>query len=111
LDLVRARAIPALAAALGLPAAADCTALDGTYRYESTARPHAESETLGRLARSFEHLAGLGDAIRTERVEEALERDGAGNLVHRQSIKVAEGPGRSRVVEARFAPAPAEPAR
>ena len=36
MDLLRPRAIPALIAALALPcAAADCTALQGTYRYKS----------------------------------------------------------------------------
>jgi hypothetical protein len=35
-DLLRSRAIPALIAALALPcAAADCTTLNGTYRYKS----------------------------------------------------------------------------
>ena len=36
MDLLRTRAIPALIAALALPcAAADCTTLNGTYRYKS----------------------------------------------------------------------------
>jgi hypothetical protein len=35
----------------------------------------------GRLERTYTVQAGLGDSIRTERVEEALERNAAGELV------------------------------
>jgi len=58
-----------------------------------------------RLVRTWEHMSGLGDDIRTERVEEALERDGAGRLVHRERVTVIEGAGRGRVLETRFEPA------
>jgi hypothetical protein len=44
-----------------------------------------------RLVRSLERTGGLGNAIRTERVEEVLERDAAGNLVHRESTTIIEG--------------------
>lgn len=58
-----------------------------------------------RLTRTWERTSGLGDDIRTERVVEALERDGAGRLVHRESVTVIEGKGRARVEETRFDPA------
>jgi len=58
-----------------------------------------------RLARTWERTAGLGDAIRTERVLETLERDAAGRLVHRESVTVIEGGGRGRLEETRFEPA------
>lgn len=44
-----------------------------------------------RLVRGFERIGGLGDAIRRERIEEVLERDAAGNLVHRETTTVIEG--------------------
>ena len=57
-----------------------------------------------RLVRRWERMSGLGDEIRTERVEEALERDGAGRLVHREAVTVIEGSGRGQVRETRFDP-------
>jgi len=189
MDFFRARAIPALIAALSVPAAAGagpgCAAIDGTYRYEAIAPRHDRVDTLAvfatpeenrklfaptahgtplklsgngviqrgpkekalasrvtfayapgstrlsyldaagqplvesrleesgpwrcegtRLVLVHERMAGLGDAIRTERDEEVLERDGKGNLVHRETITVVEGAGQSRVEEARYAPIP-----
>jgi hypothetical protein len=44
-----------------------------------------------RLVRRSQHTGGLGDNIRTEQVEESLERDAAGALVHRESVTVIEG--------------------
>jgi hypothetical protein len=182
-DLIRSRAIPALIAALAAvpSAAAECSSLEGTYRFESssppvpgqppfnlgelgmkmrpgdkiyeveggaTAKAKAEPKSLNpsepirrlkstllassatlkrtpsgtqldikdakgivlaananldaytrwhckdnRLERSSERMAGLGDSIRTERVEEVLERNAAGDLVHRQTITVLEPKG------------------
>jgi hypothetical protein len=195
MDLLRARAIPALIAALGAAAAAadpGCAAIEGTYRYVGVTAGKGEPGTLGdfatravsaklyapstapaaasrapsklsgngvidipmsmrkrkplasrvtfareagstrltyldeagrtlvesrlepsaewrcdgtRLARTWERMSGLADDIRTERVEETLERDAAGRLVHRESVTVIEGKGRGRVEETRFEPA------
>jgi hypothetical protein len=44
-----------------------------------------------RLERRFERMGGLGNAIRTERIEEVLERNAAGNLVHRETTTIIEG--------------------
>ena len=56
-----------------------------------------------RLERRSERTAGLGDVIRTERVEEALERNGAGDLVYRQAVMIVDPPGGKPVSsEARF---------
>jgi hypothetical protein len=38
------------------------------------------------LERRSERTSGLGDAIRTERVEDVLERNAAGDLVHRTTV-------------------------
>jgi hypothetical protein len=57
----------------------------------------------GQLTRSTERTSGLGNAIRTERVEEVLERNAAGELVHRETATVVEGGKGKRVTEARFA--------
>jgi hypothetical protein len=71
-------------------------------RLEASGEWHCDGT---RLVRTWEHMSGLGDDIRTERVEETLERDGAGRLVHRESVTVVEGRGRARVEETRFDPA------
>ena len=47
----------------------------------------------GRLERSAERMAGLGDSIRTERADEVLERSARGELVHRTTITVLEPKG------------------
>jgi hypothetical protein len=44
-----------------------------------------------RMLRRSEHIRGLGDNVRTERVEESLERDAAGALVHREVATIVEG--------------------
>jgi hypothetical protein len=180
MDLFRPRAIPALIAAFALPcAAADCAALQGTYRYmsatggtklsdltlsrdrsklfrvdekgtgpkalgggEAIKRPRitllaetaalihngretrlrfmdAAGKTLaettindtGRwackgdhLERSKERTAGLGDAIRTEKVVETLERSAAGDLLLRETVTIVDAAGaKPKVSEARFA--------
>jgi hypothetical protein len=55
------------------------------------------------LERSRERTAGLGDAIRTERVAETIERNGAGDLVLKTTVTVVSPPGPApKVVEARF---------
>ena len=55
------------------------------------------------LERSRERTAGLGDAIRTEKVVETLERNAAGDLVLKTAITVLTPPGPApKVVEARF---------
>ena len=57
----------------------------------------------GRLERSKERTAGLGDAIRTEKVVETLERNAAGDLVLRETVSVGSGtPAKPQVSEARF---------
>lgn len=79
----------------------------GKTLLEARLEPSVEWRCDGtRLVRTWEHMSGLGDDIRTERVEEALERDGAGNLVHRERVTVLEGSGRGRLRETRFGPAP-----
>jgi hypothetical protein len=173
LDLLRSRAVPALIAALCLPAlagAADCSALEGTYRFTSVGpgqsrqlsdltfgpevnklyridakgsapgplnstqtirRPKttllASTATLihsagrtrfrfmdpagatlaemgidapvrwtctaGRLERSVERTAGLGNVIRTEKVAEVLWRTEAGDLVYLETLTVIDPPG------------------
>jgi hypothetical protein len=45
------------------------------------------------LERSSERVAGLGDSIRTEKVVEVLERNPAGDLVHRVTVTVLEPKG------------------
>ncbi len=182
MDLLRPRAIPALIGALALPcAAADCSSVQGTYRYKSAGpgepislsvltlskersklfrvedkgtqpgslsggaqqirppktTPLAETATLthsakdtrlrfmdasgkalaemtindtgrwsckgGHLERSRERTAGLGDAIRTEKVVETLGRNDAGDLVLKTTVTVVSPPGKPpKVVEARF---------
>jgi hypothetical protein len=55
------------------------------------------------LERSRSRTAGLGDAIRTEKVVETLERNDAGDLVLKTTVTVVSPPGQSpKVVEARF---------
>lgn len=46
-----------------------------------------------RLERRSERTAGVGDVIRTERVDEVLERNAGGDLVHRVSVTVLEPRG------------------
>ena len=52
-----------------------------------------------RLERRNDRTIGLGDAIRTEKVEETLSRDASGELVYVETINVGGAPKRS---EARF---------
>ena len=47
----------------------------------------------GHLVRSSERTAGLGDSIRTERVDEVLQRNPAGDLVHRVTVTVLDPKG------------------
>jgi hypothetical protein len=55
------------------------------------------------LWRGSERTAGLGDAIRTEKVEEILERNAAGDLVYRETVTVIDPPGgKPAVSSARF---------
>jgi hypothetical protein len=59
----------------------------------------------GHLERTYTVQAGLGDAIRTERVEEALERDAAGELVFRRLVTTMDPKGRAPTrSEWRYAP-------
>ncbi len=55
----------------------------------------------GHLERHNERTAGTASEIRTERVEEVLERSAAGDLVHRTTVNVLEPKGAK-------APAPRE---
>ena len=58
------------------------------------------------LERRAERTAGLGEVMRTERVEERLERNSAGDLVYRETLTVIAPPGgKPKVSEARFAAA------
>jgi hypothetical protein len=57
----------------------------------------------GRLTRSAQRTSGLGDAVRTERIEETLERSAAGDLVHRETRTAVDGaPGKALGFEAHF---------
>ena len=56
----------------------------------------------GRLVRRSQHTRGLGDSVRTERVEESLERDGAGALVHREVATIVEGGHGTRTLVAHY---------
>ena len=57
----------------------------------------------GRLERTRERTAGLGEAIRTEKVVETLERNDTGDLVLRTTVTVLKPPGPGpKPVEARF---------
>jgi hypothetical protein len=57
----------------------------------------------GRLVRNAQRASGLGDTVRTERIEETLERNAAGDLVHRQTRTVIDGAaGKPSVFEAHF---------
>ena len=59
-----------------------------------------------RLERSSERTAGLGDSIRTERMDESLERNAAGELVYRTTVVILDPPGGKTVHgEARFSAA------
>ncbi len=62
-----------------------------------------------RLSRSSQHTRGLGDDIRTERVEESLERDAAGALVHREIATIVEGGHGTRTLVAHYPAAKAAP--
>jgi hypothetical protein len=55
-----------------------------------------------RLTRSYQRIGGLGDNIRTDRIEEVLERDGAGALVHRETITTIEGGKGTKVRESHY---------
>jgi hypothetical protein len=56
----------------------------------------------GRLERRNDRTIGLGEAIRTERVEETLSRNASGELVYSETVTSGGAPKRS---EARFKPA------
>ena len=187
MDFVRTRAIPALIAASILhagPAAADCAALQGVYRYDAVSSGERDA-TLGdlvigrdrmklmrvdragtapdslaptqaitapkvtqlarraelivtadanhmrffdaggkelvnasidqpdpfkcegaRLVRVAERTSGVANEIRVERIEEVLEVNAKGELVHRESFTVIEGPGKAHKRENRFARIP-----
>jgi hypothetical protein len=62
-----------------------------------------------RLTRSFQRIGGLGDNIRTDRIEEVLERNAAGTLVHRETITTIEGGHGTKVREAHYPTAKASP--
>jgi hypothetical protein len=56
-----------------------------------------------RLERSKERTAGLGDAIRIEKVAETFSRNPAGDLVLRESVTIVDQPAaKPKVTEARF---------
>jgi hypothetical protein len=54
------------------------------------------------LERTKERTAGLGEAIRTEKVVETLERDAKGDLILRTTVTVVDAPVKPKVTEARF---------
>ena len=56
----------------------------------------------GRLERSKERTAGLGDVVRTEKLTETLQKDAAGDLIYRESAMVVGGKNPPKVLEARF---------
>ncbi len=58
----------------------------------------------GRLERRGQRTSGLGDVLRTERVEETLARDAAGDLVYTETVTTVDPPGgpAPRRSEARF---------
>ena len=56
----------------------------------------------GRLERRNDRTIGLGESIRTERVEETLSRSASGELVYSETVTSGGAPKRS---EARFRPA------
>jgi hypothetical protein len=58
-----------------------------------------------RLERSAERVAGLGDSIRTERMDEVLERNAAGDLVHRTTIATLDPKGIKPVIREAVFPA------
>ncbi len=61
----------------------------------------------GRLERTYSVSAGLGDAVRTERVEEALERNAASELVFRKLVTTMDLRGKEPArSEWRYAAAP-----
>jgi hypothetical protein len=61
----------------------------------------------GRLERTYTVSAGLGDAVRTERVEETLERNAAGELVFRKLVTTMDLKGKEPArSEWRYASAP-----
>ena len=56
-----------------------------------------------RLERSSERTAGLGDVLKTERVEESLARDANGDLVYSETLTTVDPPGgKPRKTEAKF---------
>ena len=56
-----------------------------------------------RLERSKERTAGLGDAVRAEKVVETLARNPAGDLVLRETVTIAgEAAAKPKVTETRF---------
>ena len=59
----------------------------------------------GRLERSYSVSAGLGDTVRTERVEETIERNAAGELVLRKLVTGMDLRGKEPArIEWRYAP-------
>ena len=57
----------------------------------------------GRLERSKERTAGLGDIIRTEKVVETLERNAQGDLVYKEAASVVGAKDAApKITEARF---------
>ena len=57
---------------------------------------------VGRLERRNERTTGLGEVLRTEKVEETLSREASGELVYVETVSAAGAAKRS---EARFRPA------
>ncbi|MEO7741898.1 MAG: hypothetical protein ABIR98_03060 [Usitatibacter sp.] len=59
-----------------------------------------------RLERRNERTSGLGEVLRTERVEETLSRDASGELVYTETVApIGKSPAAPRRSEARFRPA------
>ncbi|HYC35232.1 MAG TPA: hypothetical protein VEC19_02335 [Usitatibacter sp.] len=57
----------------------------------------------GKLERSSQRTSGLGDVLRTEKVDEMLARDPNGDLVYTETLTTVDPPGgKPRKTEARF---------
>lgn len=57
----------------------------------------------GRLERSSQRTSGLGDVLRTEKVEETFSRDASGDLVYTETLTTVDPPGgKPKKSEARF---------
>jgi hypothetical protein len=59
-----------------------------------------------RFTHADEHLVGLGNAIRTERVEEVLSKDASGRLAYEETVTSIDPPAKPKKSGAFFAPAP-----